>query len=168
MNRFMKTTLAATALTALPFAAFAATADLASVDVSLMPNNYSENYTVAATEDGAIFNFSVVEDLRIPMFNLSASAASGVDTTTYEISKPNVGPSAFGLLNLASVGSDIVPGADYAAGENFTVIFSERSNVPISYTVSFSTVSAVPVPAAGLLLLSGFGGIMALRRRKKA
>ena len=168
MNRFLKTTLAATALTALPFAAFAASADLASVNVSLTPNSYSENYTVTASEDGAIFNFNVVEDLRIPTFNLSASAASGVDTTTYEISKPDVGPSSFGLLNFASVGNDIVPGADYAAGDTFTVIFSETSAVPISYTVSFSTVSAVPVPAAGLLLLSGFGGIMALRRRKKA
>lgn len=167
MNMF-KSAAAAAALMALPFAASAATTSLPSVSVMLVPNAYSQSYTVAAGDDGVVFNFNVVEDLRIPTFSLSSSApAGGSDTTMYEITKPATGPSAFGILNLSTVGADIVPGADYAAGDTFQVIFSEQTPDPISYTVSFST-AAVPVPAAGLLLLTAVGGAAALRRRKKA
>ena len=167
MNMF-KSAAAAAALMALPFAASAATANLASVSVSLVPDAYSQSYTVAADEDGVVFNFNVTEDLSIPTFSLSSSAPQGgSNTTTYEITQPATGPSAFGILNLATVGADIVPGADYAAGDTFQVIFLESTSDPISYTVSFST-AAVPVPAAGLLLLTAVGGAAALRRRKKA
>lgn len=167
MNMF-KTAAAAAALMALPFAAAAAPANLASVAVSLSPDTYSESYTVQPNEDGVVFNFNVTEDLRIPQFSLSGSAPTGgVSTTMYEITQPATGPSAFGILNLATVGADIVRGADYAANDTFQVIFTETVSTPISYTVSFST-ATVPVPAAGLLLLTAVGGAAALRRRKKA
>lgn len=170
MTSFLKTTLAATALSALPFAAFAATINLPIVDINLT-TDFSDNHTVAAGDDGVIFNFNVLEDLSIPQFNLSASGTVDVDTTMYEITKPDVGPSAFGVANFGSIGVDVVPGTDYEAGDNFQVIFRETSGAPISYTLSFTTaptISTVPVPAAGLLLLSAFGGVMVLRRRKTA
>jgi hypothetical protein len=167
MNMF-KTAAAAAVVMALPFAASAATANLPSVAVMLVPDAYSESYTVLAGDEGVVFNFNVVEDLRIPQFSLSSSAPSGgSNTTMYEITQPATGPSSFGILNLATVGADIVPGAQYAAGDTFQVIFTETTPDPISYTVSFST-AAVPVPAAGLLLLTAVGGAAALRRRKKA
>lgn len=168
MMNTLKTALAAAALTALPVAAFAAPANLASVNVALTPDVYSENYTVTALEDGAIFNFTVTEDLNIPEFSLSSSASAGSMTTMYEITKPSVGPSSFGVLNLGTIGLDVVPGADYMANDTFQVIFTETTRNPISYTVSFSTtaISAVPVPAAGLLLMTALGGAFALRRKK--
>lgn len=165
MNMF-KTTAAAAALMALPFAASAAPANLASVAVSLTPDSYSESYTVLSTEDGVVFNFNVTEDLRIAQFSLSGSAPTGgIPTTMYEITTPATGPSSFGILNLDTIGADVVPGADYAAGDTFSVIFTESVSTPISYTVSFAT-SAVPVPAAGLLLLTALGGAAAMRRKK--
>jgi len=168
MMSTFKTTMAAAALLALPFAANAATANLASESISLSPDNYSFSYTVDPAEDGVVFNFTIAEDLQILQFSLSSSAPSGGSgTTMYEISNPQTGPSAFGILNLATVGADIVPGpAKYSAGDTFTVSFTETVATPISYTVSFPT-AAVPVPAAGLLLLTAVGGAAAMRRRNK-
>lgn len=168
MINTLKITLAVAALSALPMAASAVTVDRAALDVELTPGFYSTNYTVEADEDGVVFNFNVLEDLNIPEFSLSSSASGGSSTTMYEITKPSVGPSSFGILNLDFIGSDIVSGADYMAGETFQVIFTETTRNPISYTVSFSTtaISAVPVPAAGLLLMTALGGAFALRRKK--
>ena len=43
-----------------------------------------------------------------------------------------------------------------------------RSTFEDAFELAFVTPGTVPVPAAGLMLLSGLGGIAALRRRRKA
>lgn len=56
------------------------------------------------------------------------------------------------------------------AGQLATIWFGENTFSPGSFRLKSITmnVSAVPVPAAGLLLLGALGGLAALKRRKKA
>jgi hypothetical protein len=169
----IKTTLAAAALMALPFAASAATTFAIPTDI-VANDAYSESATVEAGGTGGTFTFNVLERLRINGISLSATGSSGgadLANTTYVITKPSDsgGLTVITFGNAASGFAGFDGITDYAAGESFDVVFTTGPAAfnPVSYTVSFET-SEVPVPAAGLLLLTALGGAAAMRRRKKA
>ena len=53
----------------------------------------------------------------------------------------------------------------YTGGQKYKLTFLESTREP-TRSQNLVTVSAVPVPAAGLMLLTAFGGLFAARRRK--
>ncbi len=177
MNYF-KTAAATAAIAIMPFAASAATVFTQDADLSA-DVGYSFSGTTSAGQSGGNFNFTVLEDFSINGFSLTASGTSSgtdIENTTYEITDPLDEESTFGFIlttGTSSFGAAGVEGVtEFSAGDTFSVLFNTAPDAlnPISYTVSFLTEAPapVPVPAAGLLLLTALGGTAAMRRRKKA
>jgi hypothetical protein len=80
-----------------------------------------------------------------------------------------VAASAIALLSVGAAGADTLK-VHEAAGASLAVVFgevsSDLSDAP-PQLVSPNDVSAVPLPAAGWMLLAGLGAVAAMRRRAK-
>jgi hypothetical protein len=167
MNMIAKV-LAAAALASLPAMASAVTTTVAT-DVQL-GDAPSVSFSVPTTDDGVIFSFTALNRFAVTGFAVNAVGSnSGADASGTTFSVDGGPPLSFGVVNNfgpVSFAGGFAPGAKYATGDSFTIQFFENAVNDISYGVSFTT-SPIPVPAAGLLLLTALGGAAALRRRKK-
>lgn len=152
---------------------------LASAAVITYDNNVSlnQNYSfsgVIAPGDDLQFRFTVLDDLFIPNFAVSASgndAKADVEEIRFGLIQPVTGE--FTLIEAVgdvASGLGFIEGMAFDAGDMFSVFFSDGIENDVAVTVSFGSeaLSPVPLPAGGLLMVPFLlaGGIAAWRRRK--
>ena len=124
----------------------------------------------------ANFIYTATTDLRVLDFISVSSVGFNDGTDLAQISFGYVGdPGAylgtydtFVISGATTESNSTIGGFDLRAGQSFTLFFEygagefETSN---QYSFRTTELAAVPVPAAGLLLLTALGGAAALRRK---
>ena len=182
----MKVLLAGMALAlALPFAASAATVlpggGPNDYTVNYNPNDGSDNIDLGELNltDGDIFVTGLVanndanEDLGSLAFTIKGPNAGlgglqiivGLDQDKLVIDTASIGGNPIMLTSSSGLVSGMFT-VDLSNGDTPQFLL-EFSNASAGGVINIS-VTAVPVPAAGFLLLGGLGGLAALKRRKKA
>ena len=162
-------TLAAATFAVLPMATQAAVVTDLNVG-----GTYSISELLAKGTTSTVFTFTTTERLAIKGIYLGGfgdKAAKDLRGISYTLSDP----AATGTLSVMappprmtfSFGSAVTAGSTFKAGETFTLTFSASKPTanPLTVFATFDT-AAVPVPAAGLMLLTALGAMMASRRRK--
>ncbi len=189
--------IAAASLTFGATSASAATCDVGSCIVvgadgqnlsdGVLFNLFNIENEVGGVNDGT-FNFfgnfintsAGLASAAVTVLQFAPSTLGSIGDLALTIFAPaSVSPQTFALTDslgaaINPVGNDVVVALDLSAAPGETIWF-ELQGVALpggpngdanpSLTVS---IEAVPVPAAGLLLLAGLGGLGAMKRRKKA
>ena len=192
MTRFLKATLAASALALMAGAASAAHIEFSGnlageqgvggndmIGLSTAPFDFNATF-VANDADalGGMFEFNFVNDyassvaltvadITINQRGTTAGFANGVTTTFGALSRftPTGIADGFSFTQVVGVGESITLMFDY--GDAYGTPGRNDSFVGPDIDFLIDVVpTAVPVPAAGFMLLAGLGGLAAARRKK--
>jgi hypothetical protein len=150
-------------------------ATAATVNADLGANeNFSDGFRLNP-EGSQQYNFSVTQDLVISTFSVSGTGPeNGEDLSTVTFGLMDPPENSFSDIDIeddVSGANEFIPGAQFAAGENFSFFFEDGVDSGVGLTLSFDTGSPapVPVPGAGALLFGALagGGAWSRRRNKK-
>lgn len=175
MNRAMKMTAAAVALSAIGTTASAVTTVSAGDDII-------EQGVISAPDGSAQFDFVAGEDLTIPGFSLAAIGNSGgadINKITVSFMPPNDDSTlltAEGAIGNTGWGGGTLLGFSVSEGDTWSILFqvadgeSLANNIGAHLAFSPVEITAIPLPAGGSLLLAALavGGVAAYRKKKKA
>ncbi len=173
------TTLKAAALAfALPMAAQAATISSTTANSDLEVLSAGETYTETWTTDGSTYSIPTIS------FTLNGSAASAttmpsvvvsVDGVDYSFSSSSwtiitFGSNAIGYLFAGDeeTGYAFTTSSDFTITMDYTASVGENLLATYTFAASEVTLPAVPVPAAGWLMLGGIGALGAMRKLRKS
>lgn len=134
-----------------------------------VPITLSQNLEVGGLIE---YEFVVAENLKIPDFAFTASGTNaGVDVSNIRFGLTNPPTGEFAPITVfgnTAVGVSFIDGGLYSKGDTFSIFISDGISNTIGTTVSFSPMP-IPLPAAGLLMLTALvGGGLVLRNRKTA
>ena len=114
---------------------------------------FDSSYSAALTSTAKSAGFQVAA------WNLIYDGDLSVDTGSFQQNGSSASKTAANAF-LAAAGS-------YGGGKKYNLTFLESTKTP-TRSQNLVTVAAVPIPAAGLMLIGALGGLFAARRRRKA